>query len=88
MTKQKTTSKWIKEFNENYDINDPNQWVVGIVVSAICHRRTEKLGTDASYITKKLLELIENLILQKQKEIDELKDQLLDANEQYEKSTM
>lgn len=50
--------KWEEKFDETYG-NDPKSWTLGIVAAALTHKQTKPIGADASYITTKLLKLIE-----------------------------
>ena len=49
--------KWEKEVDKDYDINNSNEWTLGIVASALSHGRMTP-NKDASYITRKLRKLI------------------------------
>lgn len=51
-------TNWEKEFDKHYDIEDVNEWTLGIVASALTHGRN---GTykDASHITNKLKKLVD-----------------------------
>lgn len=57
--------EWEKEFDEDYDITNVNEWTLGIVASAMFHKQTASIGADASHITVKLRKLVESLLLQK-----------------------
>ena len=52
---KKQRNNWEKEFDKNYDINNSQEWTLGIIASVAVHARTKRVGEHMSYIIKKFL---------------------------------
>lgn len=60
--------EWNKEFDEDYQGDD---WVVGIIASALVHARLYEVGEDASYITNKLRKKLEQIRKDERRKVEE-----------------
>jgi hypothetical protein len=77
-----------KEFDNDYDINNVDEWTLGIIASILMHARMSKFGEDASYLTEKLRRLVSQELTKERERIVAMVEGMKMARSEYKYEDM